>query len=303
MAIPSPAQPDPAVAAPPALSVDGLTLRAGKRTIFADLSFAVPAGSLGVLAGPSGTGKTALALALAGRLKATSGRAVVLGENLPRRSGSVRRRTGFTGNSTVVPLDETLTIKHHVAEAVRLASPWWEISPSAARVDSAIAAANDLITALEDAFGPDGPAVPLAQARLRRSELMRDASPMARFALGLVLALLPDPDLLVVDDLDQLRTADERRAAWAALLTLGRLQGDGEGNPLTVVATCHDWRELDELLDPDHRLGNLPLRPVNVHALDAAAATDSPAADSPAPAEPAPADPTTPELLPAPEIR
>ena len=275
-----------------ALSVDGLSLRAGKRTIFEDVSFTVPRGSLSVLAGASGTGKTALALTLAGRLETTAGRATVLGEELPRRAGRVRRRVGFTGNSTVAPLDETLTVKHHVADAVRIASPWWDLSASSARVDAAIAAANDLGAALEDAFGVDGASVQLTRARLRRTELVRDASPTARFALGVVLALLPDPDILVVDDLDQLRTADERRAAWAALLTVGRLRCDGEANPLTVVVTCQDWQELDELLDPGHRLGNLPLRTVAVHTLDTAAA----------PEDPVPLD-ATPEHLPAPEIR
>lgn len=274
MAAPFPPEQDSAV------SVDGLTLRAGRRTIFGDVSFNIPRGSLAVLTGASGTGKTALALALAGRLEATSGHATVLGQELPRRAGRVRRRVGFTGNGTVVPLDETLTVKHHVADAVRLASPWWDLSASSARVDAAIAAANDLSGALEDAFGADEASAHLARAHLRPSELVRDASPPARFALGLVLALLPDPDMLVVDDVDQLRTIEERRAAWAALLTIGRLRCDGETNPLTVVATCQDRRELDELIDPDHRLVSLPLRPVAVHTLDAA-----------------------PEFLPTPEIR
>ncbi len=283
---------DPAVDRPLALSVEGLTLRAGKRIIFENLSFTVPGGSLAVLAGASGTGKSALALALAGRLATTAGRATVLGQDLPHRAGRVRRRVGFTGNGTVVPLDETLTIKHHVAEAVRLAGPWWHVSATPGRVDSTITAANDLLAALEDAFGADGPSMPLTQARLRRGELVRDAAPMARFVLGLVLALLPDPDVLLVDDLDQLRTADERRAAWAALLTLGRLQGERE-TPLTVVATCQDWQELDELLDPDHRLGALPLRPVTVHVLDAVTTQD----------EPSPANDGTPASLPDPETR
>ncbi|WP_049828875.1 ATP-binding cassette domain-containing protein [Arthrobacter sp. RIT-PI-e] len=286
MDTPSPPQQDPA------LSVDDLTLRAGKRTIFEDVTFDVPGGSLAVLAGASGSGKTALALALAGRLDVTTGRATVLGQDLPRRAGRVRRRVGFTGNSTVVPLDETLTVKHHVADAVRLAGPWWDLSATSARVDAAISAANDLGAALEGVFGADGAAAQFARARLRRTELARDASPTARFALGLVLALLAAPDVLVVGDVAQLRTAAERRAAWAALLTVGRLRDDDGADPLPVVATCQDWQELDELLDPGHRPGVLPLRPVPVHALDAVT-----------PTHPAPADGATPDPLPAPEIR
>lgn len=265
---PVPSARQPAHAAP-AVSVEGLTLRAGQRTIFEDVTFEVPAGALAVLTGASGTGKSPLALAVAGRLAPTAGRATVLGLDLPRHAGAVRRRVGVTGNATVTPLDETLTVKHHVAEALQLAGPWWRRSASAARVDRTITAANDLLGVLEGVFeDADGDAVtPLVRARLHRSQLVRDAAPASRFALGLVLALASDPDLLVVDDVDQLRTVHERRAAWAALLTLGRT--GGHGKPLTVVATCQDRRELDDVLDSGHHLGALPLRPVTTHTLGA----------------------------------
>ncbi|MDQ0733666.1 ATP-binding cassette domain-containing protein [Arthrobacter agilis] len=254
----------------PAISVEGLTLRAGKRTIFEDVTFDVPAGSLAVLAGPSGTGKSPLALALAGRLTPTAGRASVGGLALPRHAREVRRRVAVTGNATVTPLDETLTVKHHVAEALQLAGPWWRRSATPERVDRTITAANDLLGALEDVFGDDDASDPLVRARLHRRELVRDAAPAARFALGLVLALVSDPDILVVDDVDQLRTVRERRAAWAALLTLGRMRDDAR--PLTVVATCQDRQELTDVLDAGHRLGALPLRPVIIHALGASSA-------------------------------
>lgn len=274
---PAPSELDlPAVPAPatresdvpvPALSVEGLTLRAGKRTIFEDVTFEVPAGSLAVLAGPSGTGKTALALALAGRLVPTAGRAVVLGLALPRRAGAVRRRVGFTGNDTVVPLDETLTVRHHVDDALKLAAPWWKPGASREQVDRVITTANNLLGALEEAFGGDPAAAALAQARLHRSELVRDASPVARFTLGIALALIPSPDVLVVDDVDRLRTADERRAAWAALLTVERTRRD-DAAPLTLVATCQDSRELEGLRDDaGGRISALPLRDVVVHVL------------------------------------
>ncbi|WP_181035049.1 ATP-binding cassette domain-containing protein [Arthrobacter sp. B0490] len=251
----------------PTVSVEGLALCAGKRTIFRDVSFDVPTGSLAVLAGPSGRGKTALALALAGRLTPTAGRATVLGLALPRHAGSVRRRVGFTGNESVTPLDGTLTVKHHVAEALQLAGPWWRPSASRKRVDRTITAANDLLGGLEDVFGDGEGGAPLVQARLHRSELVRDAAPAARFALGLVLALASDPDILVVDDVDRLRTAPERRAAWAALLTLGHTRDDAR--PLTVVATCRDRQELADVLAPGHRLEALPLRSAAVHTLEA----------------------------------
>lgn len=274
-----PAPPD----AGPAVSLAGLTLRAGRRTIFEDVTFDVAPGSLAVLSGASGTGKTALALAVAGRLVPTAGRATVLGHVLPRQSGAVRRLVGIAGNATVAPLDETLTVRHHVVEALKLAGPWWRPSASRARIDRTITAANELVGALEGAFGDGTAAAPLVQARLHRNRLVRDASPVERFALALVLALVPAPAILVVDDVDQLRTREERRAAWAALLTLEGARRSDSG-PLTVIATCQDPRELDDVLAAEHRLGVFPLRPVQVHSLDAAAGDD--AAHVPAPASP-----------------
>lgn len=280
-------RPDLSADAPPAVVVDGLTLQAGKRTVFEGISFTVPAGVLAVLAGPSGTGRTALALALSGRLAPSGGRLSVLGLALPRRAGAVRRRVGIAANATVAPLDETLTVRHHVAEALTLAGPWWKPAASPRQVDRTISAANDLLGALEDAFGDDPAAASLHQARLHRGELIRDTAPIARFTLSLLLALIPSPDMLVVDDVDQLRTVGERRAAWAALLTVERTARAGSG-ALTVVATCQERRELDDVLDPTHRLGALPLRPAVVQVLGAPAAFAPTPAASVAPSGPTP---------------
>lgn len=253
----------------PAIAVRGLALSARKRTIFEDVTFDVATGSLAVLAGDSGTGKSAFALMLGGRLPASAGWLSVLDVELPRHAGAVRRRVGLAGNATVAPLDETLTVRHHVTEALRLAGPWWRPGPSREQVHRTITTANDMVAALEAVFRDDGASAPLARARLHAPELVRDASPLARFTLGLVLALVPKPEILVVDDVDQLRTADERRAAWAALLTLECTRRAG-GTPLTVVATCQDSRELDDVL-ASGRLRSLPVRPVAVHLLTAAA--------------------------------
>jgi ABC-type branched-subunit amino acid transport system ATPase component len=275
-------QPAPSADAPLAVVVENLTLHAGKRAVFEGISLGVPPGTLAVLAGPPGTGRTALALALAGRLAPTGGRLTVLGLALPHHAGMVRRRVGVAGNATVTPLDETLTVRDHVAEAIKLAGPWWRPSASRRQVDRTITAANDLLGALEDAFGQDPAAASLVQARLHRSELIRDASPVARFTLSLLLALIPGPDLLVVDDVDQLRTVGERRAAWAALLTLERSAREGSG-PLTVVATCQDACQLHDVLDAGHRVSDLPLRAAVVHVLGAEPPTPAPTPSTPSP--------------------
>ena len=55
------------------LSVEGLTLARGGRTLIADLSFCVAAGEALLVTGPNGAGKSTLLRALAGLLRPTSG--------------------------------------------------------------------------------------------------------------------------------------------------------------------------------------------------------------------------------------
>lgn len=57
-----------------AVSVEGLSLVRGGRTLFRDLSFALAAGEAAVLSGPNGAGKTSLLRAVAGLLRPAAGR-------------------------------------------------------------------------------------------------------------------------------------------------------------------------------------------------------------------------------------
>ena len=56
-----------------ALSVSGLALARGGRTLFSDLSFDLRAGEAAVLSGPNGAGKTSLLRAVAGLLRPSAG--------------------------------------------------------------------------------------------------------------------------------------------------------------------------------------------------------------------------------------
>ena len=56
-----------------ALTLDGLTVRRGERTLFRDLSAAVPAGQALVLTGANGAGKTSLLRTIAGFIRPDAG--------------------------------------------------------------------------------------------------------------------------------------------------------------------------------------------------------------------------------------
>ena len=68
----------------PALSLDGLTKRFGRRLAVDDLTTAIPRGVVAGFVGPNGAGKTTTLSMLLGLVRPTSGSATVLGEPLER---------------------------------------------------------------------------------------------------------------------------------------------------------------------------------------------------------------------------
>ncbi|WP_432549126.1 ATP-binding cassette domain-containing protein, partial [Kineococcus arenarius] len=72
-----------------------LTLRSGGRDVLTGVDVDVPVGSMLVVRGRTGSGKTSLLLTLAGRMRPTSGTLRVLGHDLPAQARAVRRRASL----------------------------------------------------------------------------------------------------------------------------------------------------------------------------------------------------------------
>lgn len=210
-----------------AITARDLSVREGKTTAFRDVSFSVPVGGLVVVAGEAGAGKTSLLLAVAGRMKPSSGQLEVLGYELPAGGAAVRSAAALAETGAVNPLDDSLTVEQHIAEAITLAAPWWRPWARRSEITSVLDDVRDLLGAQQF------PA-------LHGKELVSDLSPLTRMLLGVSLALVAGPELLIVEDVDALRDVDDRARAWSALTSLLR---DGD-RPLTVIASCEDAREL-----------------------------------------------------------
>jgi len=73
-----------------ALATEGLTKRFGRLTAVDSIDLALPAGRIYGLLGPNGSGKTTLIRLLSGLARPTSGRARVLGVEMPSRSNLAR---------------------------------------------------------------------------------------------------------------------------------------------------------------------------------------------------------------------
>ncbi|MDO5711193.1 MAG: MMPL family transporter, partial [Micrococcales bacterium] len=91
---------------------------------------------------------------------------------------------------------------------------------------------------------------------------VQDLSRLQRHILAIVLAGIGRPALIVVDDVDQLRTRQERVAVWAVLGWIART-----GEHTAAVATCRDIPNPDDL----SRWSGLPLDRVQVVALQSVA--------------------------------
>src|ERR1700684_1061765 len=78
----------------PVLQLDGLGVRFGKRDILKDLHVALSGRTIGLL-GPNGAGKSTLIQTLVGFVRPSAGTARVLGHDIHRDLGSIRRLVGY----------------------------------------------------------------------------------------------------------------------------------------------------------------------------------------------------------------
>ncbi|WP_248963495.1 ABC transporter ATP-binding protein [Sphaerisporangium perillae] len=201
-----------------AIRATGLSLKGGHGWVYRDATLDVPVGGLAAIVGEAGSGRTSLLLTLGGRMRPTEGTLSVLGHTARRR---VRRVAALGLVQGVNELDDALSVREHLHERLRLRGPEWRpaLLRSRPRHDPRLIAETALARA-----GLDLAALPEADRTLAR-HLARDQ----RVRLGIALALLDEPEVLLVDDLGG-GLREDRRAGLVS--TLRALSGQG----LTVVA-------------------------------------------------------------------
>lgn len=210
----SAAQPESDDQAPEAvatLAAQGIGVRSQHGWIFRDIDLRARAGELVAIAGPAGSGRTTLLLALGGRLR-VHGALQVLGEDTSRAraSRSVLRRAVVARAADVISLDPQLSVARNARDAAD-----WARRP--------VVAAWDLLDSWRDRTG-----LPLQADRPAE-----DLGPLERLVLELALAQVAAPEIVLVDDLDAGLTTKERCRAWELV------QEVASSGP-TVVATALD---------------------------------------------------------------
>lgn len=178
----------------PAISATELNLSGSQGPVYGPLSFSTPARGLIFLRGRGGSGSTALALTLAGRMKPSSGTLEVLGQHKP---AAIRQRVAIAGVEQIDTLDRDLRIRSILSEHRNWGRSWWKIP---ARAD------QDYYEHLCGQVFGERQLPPI-------THYISQLSALERILFRICLALHPSrqhAEMLIMDDLDQLREQEQR---------------------------------------------------------------------------------------------
>lgn len=196
-----------------AIETRNLERRFGHVRAVANLNLRVPAQSIFGFLGPNGAGKTTTIKMLLGLLRPTGGNASVLGRDIVRDSLWIRSKVGYVMETQA--MYGYLTVAETIAFCRGLYPRW----------DDAI------VERFCKAFG-----LPLERKVGRLSKGMKAQ-------LGLVLALGPDPDLLILDEptsgLDPVRRHEFLTAVIGEIAETGK----------TVFFSSHILSEVERVCD------------------------------------------------------
>ncbi|EHY89999.1 metal ABC transporter ATP-binding protein [Saccharomonospora azurea] len=203
---------EPRTGTAPALSLTGLTVAYGGRTVFSDVGVDIPAATLTAIVGPNGAGKSTLVKAALGLVPSVRGTVRLLGQPLAR----VRRRVAYVPQQDSVASDFPITAVQVVEMGRYPHRGWWRrLTPTD---DELVAEAMDQVGVVDLA---DRPLDELSGGQRQRVFLAR--------------ALAQRADLVV---LDEPFTAVDARTESALLDVLTDLCARG----VSVIAVHHDLR-------------------------------------------------------------
>jgi ABC-2 type transport system ATP-binding protein len=195
-----------------AIEVEGLVKRYDGRTVVDGVSFVVETGEIFGIVGPNGAGKTTIVETIEGLRRPDDGRIRVLGLDPHGDAAEVRQRLGAQLQESRLP--DKLRVREAMdpyASLYRDPAPWPE---------------------LLDRFGLGD----------KGDARYRDLSGGQKQRLSAALALVGDPDVVVLDELTTGLDPQGRRDTWDLI---ERIRDDG----VTVVLVTHFMEEAERLSD------------------------------------------------------
>ncbi len=197
------APPEPAPE--PAVVARGLSLRGPWGPVYGPVDLDITAGGVTVMICSAGSGRTALSMTLAGRMRPTSGSLTVFGRTRVRDIFGVAALAGIDELDTVA---EAVTVGDLITEQLRWDAPWYRMI---GRADE-----DDLRRVCGPVFGE----LPLPP----RSEFVEELTELDGLLLRIALANTRRPDLLVVGNLEHVTSDEDRELLVGRLIDLGRDQ-------------------------------------------------------------------------------
>lgn len=226
--------------------------------VFSDVELDVPRGSVAIVQGPAGSGKTSLLLSIAGRMRVTSGEGHVGELDIRKQPRKVREKVTVGHIAGLTDLENDFTLAQHIAERLIMLQPWykpWVSKSSLREVIAVIRETFDSATEVIDRL----PSGTFSTADAKDADFLIDdegkafvseLSELQKFLLELGLASLAQAPVIVLDNIDYLRERQDRARAWAAILIYQDLRRERDPErPLTVIASCEDSTDVDLALD------------------------------------------------------
>jgi ABC-type Fe3+/spermidine/putrescine transport system ATPase subunit len=187
---------------PVAVTARGITMTGPWGRVFGPLDLDIPAGGATVLVGPPGSGRTALMMNLAGRMKPSSGTLTVLGQN---RARDIFDNAALAGIEQIDSIFESVTVEDLITEQIRWDAPWYRL------VRRAGDAERDAIC------GPVFGDLPLPQMH----DYVEHLDELTGLLLRIALANTTRPPLLVVGSIDEIKNSRDRALLLTRLVALG----------------------------------------------------------------------------------
>ena len=195
---------------------------------YSGVTFNVRQGDVFAIRGRNGSGKTALLLTVAGRMRFTKGSLTVLGHELPREMYNVQKRVGLALFDSLNDLPETQLVRSAIGAEFELYDRTLSREDIARYLD-------------EWKLGN------IADKRIR--DLTRDEL----VHLGIALAWTGHPDIIAVDDIESQLTKDQSTALMNDLRSLAHKRN------VTILVGVIE-RDLAHMADDMLYLGDAKIR-------------------------------------------
>jgi len=201
--------------------------------VFGPLDLDIDIGGVTVLSGPAGAARTALLMALCGRMRLNGGSLTVLG--FRDKPMAVFRNSAIACFDELDEVRPSVTVRDLVTEQMRWSSPWYKFIPrvSMSGVEEMCA----------EVFG-DVPLPPL-------NAFIDDLPEIQQLLLRIAVANTRRPPLLIVGRLDRIADDEERSTMLERLVALGENQSviTADVNPLPPGSSVRAVVDLHDLLN------------------------------------------------------